>query len=129
MMGRSGTRRMLVLIGRTSRRTLGACRHGARLPASSHRISIRELPTSASISTWLTTAILTFTKPPILGGLPKHPLSYVRSVAEDPNVKGLLFVGTGNEIYYSLDDGTHWTILGGELPHAPVTWAVVQKQF
>ena len=66
---------------------------------------------------------------PIVGGLPKHPLSYVRSVAEDPNVKGLLFVGTGNEIYYSLDDGTHWTILGGELPHAPVTWAVVQKQF
>jgi len=66
---------------------------------------------------------------PIVGGLPKHPLSYVRSVAEDPNVNGLLFVGTGNEIYYSLDDGTHWTILGGELPHAPVTWAVVQKQF
>src|SRR5437660_1692187 len=69
------------------------------------------------------------TWPPIVGGLPKHPLAYVRIIAEDPHVKGLLFAGTGNGIHYSLDDGTHWTALTAELPHAPVTWAIVQKQF
>jgi len=61
--------------------------------------------------------------------LPKHSLGYVRTVAEDPNQKGLLFAGTGNGLYYSLDDGAHWTTFTAGLPHAPVTWAVVQKQF
>jgi photosystem II stability/assembly factor-like uncharacterized protein len=66
---------------------------------------------------------------PIVGNLPKHPLSYVRTIAEDPNCKGLLFAGTGNGLYYSPDDGEHWTALDNGLPHAPVTWAVVQKNF
>ncbi len=61
--------------------------------------------------------------------LPRHPLSYVRTVTDDPNAKGLLFAGTGNGIYYSLDDGGHWLALEGGLPHAPVTWAVVQPDF
>jgi photosystem II stability/assembly factor-like uncharacterized protein len=65
----------------------------------------------------------------ISGNLPKHALSYVRTVAEDPNCAGLLFAGTGNGVYYSLDDGGHWTALTAGLPHAPVTWAVVQKEF
>ena len=64
------------------------------------------------------------------GDLPnKHPLSYVRSVAENPNRRGMLFAGTGRSFYYSLDDGGHWTELSAGLPHAPVTWVVVQKQF
>src|SRR5215472_12564218 len=66
---------------------------------------------------------------PVMGNLPKHPLSYVRAIAEDPNCKGLLFAGTGNGLYYSPDDGEHWTALDNGLPHAPVTWAVVQKNF
>jgi photosystem II stability/assembly factor-like uncharacterized protein len=65
----------------------------------------------------------------ITGGLPKHQLSYVRVVTEDPNCKGLLFAGTGNALFYSLDDGGHWTNLQTGLPHAPVSWAVVQKRF
>jgi len=65
----------------------------------------------------------------ISGGLPKGPLSYVRVVAEDPNQKGLLFAGTGNSLYYSLDDGAHWTNFQTGLPHAAVSWAVVQKNF
>ena len=65
----------------------------------------------------------------ISGGLPRGPLAYARTVAEDPNCKGLLFAGTGNGLYYSLDDGGHWTALQEGLPHAPVTWAVVQKNF
>jgi photosystem II stability/assembly factor-like uncharacterized protein len=66
---------------------------------------------------------------PISGNLPKHPLAYVRAITEDPNCAGLLFAGTGNGLYYSLDDGGHWTALQTGLPHAPVTWAVVQKDF
>jgi photosystem II stability/assembly factor-like uncharacterized protein len=66
---------------------------------------------------------------PISSNLPKHPLAYVRTIAEDPNCAGLLFAGTGNGLYYSLDDGGHWTALQAGLPHAPVTWTVVQKEF
>jgi photosystem II stability/assembly factor-like uncharacterized protein len=66
---------------------------------------------------------------PISGNLPRHPLAYVRTIAEDPNCAGLLFAGTGNGLYYSLDDGGHWTAFETGLPHAPVTWAVVQKEF
>jgi len=65
----------------------------------------------------------------INSNLPKHELSYVRTITDDPNCQGLLFAGTGNGLYYSLDDGGHWTALRNGLPPAPVTWAVVQKEF
>ena len=65
----------------------------------------------------------------ISGDLPKGALSYVRTVAEDPNCPGLLFAGSGNALHYSLDDGAHWSALRTGLPPAPVTWAVVQKEF
>ena len=65
----------------------------------------------------------------ISSDLPKNELSYVRVVAEDPNCKGLLFAGTGNDLFYSSDDGGHWKVLDDGLPHATVSWAVVQKQF
>ena len=65
----------------------------------------------------------------ISGDLPKHSLSYVRTIAEDPNCEGLLFAGTGNDLFYSLDDGGHWTALDAGLPHTTVSWAVVQKDF
>jgi len=64
------------------------------------------------------------------GDLPKdHPLSYVKAVAENPNKRGQLFAGTGHGFYYSTDDGAHWTPISAGLPHAPVSWVVVQKQF
>src|SRR5579863_7339925 len=65
----------------------------------------------------------------ISGGIPKSELSYARIIAEDPNCKGLLFAGTGNALYYSLDDGANWTMFDAGLPHTVVSWAVVQKQF
>jgi len=65
----------------------------------------------------------------ITGNLPKSELSYVRVIAEDPNCAGLLFAGTGNALYYSLDDGGHWSPLQEGLPQAPASWAVVQKEF
>lgn len=61
--------------------------------------------------------------------IPKGELSYVRTVTDDPNAQGLLFAGTGNALYYSLDDGGHWTALKNGLPPAQLTWAVVQKEF
>ena len=65
----------------------------------------------------------------ISSNLPKGPLAYVRNVSEDPNCRGLLFAGTGNALYYSLDDGGNWTQFKKGLPPSPVTWTVVQKRF
>ena len=65
----------------------------------------------------------------ISGDLPKHELSYVRTVTDDPNAAGLLFAGTGNGLFYSLDEGIHWVQIKTGLPPAPVTWAVVQPTF
>jgi photosystem II stability/assembly factor-like uncharacterized protein len=70
----------------------------------------------------------TFTR--VSGDLPsKHPLSYVRAVAESPARKGLLYAGTGHGFYYSIDDGAHWTQHQTGLPAAPVTWIATQKNF
>jgi hypothetical protein len=64
----------------------------------------------------------------ITGDLPSnHPLDYVLAVAENPNHKGMLFVGTGHGFYYSLDDGAHWTPFREGLPAAPVTWIVAPR--
>ena len=66
----------------------------------------------------------------VSGDLPNtHPLSYVKAVAENPNKPGMIFAGTGHGFFYSTDDGGHWTELAAGLPHAPVSWVVVQKQF
>ncbi|HUQ81854.1 MAG TPA: hypothetical protein VM076_11970 [Gemmatimonadaceae bacterium] len=68
----------------------------------------------------------TWTK--ITGDLPTgHPLSYVMSVAENPNKRGMLFAGTGSAFYYSRDDGAHWTRIKDGLPAAPVTWIAIPK--
>lgn len=70
----------------------------------------------------------TWTK--ISDGLPKgHPLAYVKSVAENPNRRGMLFAGTGNTFHYSLDDGRTWTQFKGGLPAAPVTWIEVEPRY
>ena len=69
----------------------------------------------------------TWTK--ISDGLPKgHPLSYVKAVTENPNKRGMLFAGTGHALFYSMDDGGHWTALQNGLPPAPATWIVVEKR-
>jgi hypothetical protein len=43
--------------------------------------------------------------------------------------KGLLYVGTENALYASLDDGENWIPLQSNMPHAPVHWMVVQEHF
>src|SRR6185437_10585092 len=58
-----------------------------------------------------------------------HPLAYVMSITENPNRKGMLFAGTGNAFYYSLNDGAHWTKFNSGLPAAPVTWIAAPKRW
>ncbi len=54
----------------------------------------------------------------IANGIPAG--SYVRSVREDPKVKGLLYAGTETGVYFSADDGAHWQSLQLNLPTSPV---------
>src|SRR5262249_34368409 len=63
-------------------------------------------------------------------GLPKGELGYIRTVTVDPYQPNLLFAGSGQGLYYSLDDGHAWTQFKDEgLPPSPVTWTLVQKRF
>ncbi len=51
-------------------------------------------------------------------GIPEG--SYVRSVREDIQRKGLLFAGTETGVYVSFDDGDNWQALKLNLPTVPV---------
>jgi photosystem II stability/assembly factor-like uncharacterized protein len=62
-------------------------------------------------------------------GIPRSVLSYTHTVAEDPVRRGMLFVGTENGLYFTLDDGINWQPLQLNLPHAPVSWITVQPHF
>jgi photosystem II stability/assembly factor-like uncharacterized protein len=55
--------------------------------------------------------------------------SYVHMVAEDPVRKGMLYAGTDNAVYFTLDDGVNWHSLQLNLPHAPAAWLTVQPRF
>lgn len=65
----------------------------------------------------------------ITDGIPESVFSNVRVVREDPSRPGLLYAGTENGVYVSLDDGARWTSMQGDLPHAPVYWLEVQPHF
>jgi photosystem II stability/assembly factor-like uncharacterized protein len=65
----------------------------------------------------------------IAGDLPKSVFSYAHCVREDPVRRGLLYLGVENGLYFSLDDGNHWTPLQAGLPHAPLHWITVQEHF
>ena len=65
----------------------------------------------------------------IVHGIDASATSNVSSVAEDPYAANLLFAGTGNALYVSVDAGEKWVPLQDGLPHAPVSWETVQKQF
>jgi len=51
----------------------------------------------------------------ITNGLPE--LGPVDTVREDPVRRGLLFAGTENSVWVSVDDGDHWQSLQANLPH------------
>ena len=65
----------------------------------------------------------------IVDGIADHPLSFTRSIQEDPVREGLLFLGTENRVYVSFDDGDQWQPLINNLPPAPMYGIVVQEHF
>ena len=54
----------------------------------------------------------------IMQGLPEEDPA--RVVREDPNQKGFLFAGTDTGLFYSADDGLHWTPLKSNFPTVPI---------
>ena len=61
--------------------------------------------------------------------VPKSVHSFVHVVKEDPKRQGMLYLGVDNGVYFSTDDGAHWTRLRNNLPPAPVYWLEVQERF
>ncbi len=68
----------------------------------------------------------TWTK--ITNGIANHPLSFTRSIHEDPVSPGLVYLGTENFVYVSFDDGSNWQRLN-DMPPAPIYGLVVQEHF
>lgn len=65
----------------------------------------------------------------ISDGIPKSMLSFVHVVKEDPKQKGMLYAGTDNNLYCTVDDGVTWFSLRLNMPPAPIYWLEVQKGF
>jgi photosystem II stability/assembly factor-like uncharacterized protein len=62
-------------------------------------------------------------------GIERSPHSFAHIVVEDPIRPGLLFAGTDNSVWTSLDDGGSWIKLRNDMPPAPVYWLTVQERF
>jgi len=65
----------------------------------------------------------------IINGIEDSDLGYVRAIHEDPVRPGLLYLGTENALYVSLDDGVNWQSLMTNLPASPIYGIVVQEHF
>jgi photosystem II stability/assembly factor-like uncharacterized protein len=63
------------------------------------------------------------------GGIERTVFSFVHVVREDPVRKGMLFAGTDNGVWFTLDDGAHWQRIRNNLPAAPVYWLTIQPRF
>ncbi len=58
----------------------------------------------------------------IVNGLPDQPVNAVR---EDPKRPGLLFCGTETQVWFSLDDGDHWSPLRLNMPASSIRDLVI----
>ena len=65
----------------------------------------------------------------IVEGVDESVFSYAHVVREDPQVPGLLYLGTENGVHVSLDDGGSWHRTESGLPPAPVHWIEIQEPF
>jgi hypothetical protein len=65
----------------------------------------------------------------ITSGLPKGPVGWANIIREDPNRRGLLYLGLENALFISFDDGNNWQRFNNNLPPAPVYGLVVQEHF
>jgi photosystem II stability/assembly factor-like uncharacterized protein len=62
-------------------------------------------------------------------GIERSPHSFAHIIVEDPARPGLLYAGTDNAVWASLDDGANWIKLRTNMPPAPVYWLTVQERF
>lgn len=65
----------------------------------------------------------------ISAGIAESPFSFVHVVREDPKRAGVLFAGTDNEVWATLDDGASWFPLRQNMPPAPIYGLVIQERF
>jgi photosystem II stability/assembly factor-like uncharacterized protein len=65
----------------------------------------------------------------ISSNIPKSYSSFVHVVREDHQTPGVLYAGTDNGVYVSVDDGAHWIRIKNNLPPAPVYWISLQEHF
>ena len=65
----------------------------------------------------------------ISGGIPESPFSFVHVVREDPKRAGVLYTGTDNQVWASLDAGGSWFSLRLGMPPAPIYGLAVQERF
>ena len=61
----------------------------------------------------------------ISAGIPEG--DYTRVIREDPERRGLLYVGTETGVYVSFDDGASWQPMQGNLPCVPVYDLVIKN--
>ena len=61
--------------------------------------------------------------------IPKSYSSFVHVVREDNKMSGILYAGTDNALYLSVDDGDNWSKINNNLPPAPVYWISLQNHF
>jgi hypothetical protein len=61
----------------------------------------------------------------ITGNIPASP---VNALVEDPNNENLLFVGTDNGLYASIDQGTSWELFQNGMPNVAVHDLVIQPE-
>ena len=61
--------------------------------------------------------------------IPRSVFSYTHVIREDPVRRGLLYLGTENALYVSLDDGENWTRMRNNLPPAPIHDLTIQGHF
>jgi photosystem II stability/assembly factor-like uncharacterized protein len=62
----------------------------------------------------------------IIEGVPGN--TFARSIREDPDREGLLYLGTENGLFISFDDGDHWQPFQLNLPQVPVTDLRIRQQ-
>lgn len=61
--------------------------------------------------------------------LPASNSNVVHQLIEDPDKKGLLWLGTDNALYFSPDDGGQWIRLKNNLPPVPIYGITIQRNF
>ncbi len=61
----------------------------------------------------------------LAAGIPGGPINVVK---EDPNVEGMLYVGTDTGVYVSLDGGSGWYALPGGIPHTFVQDMIIHPR-